>query len=108
MSLVGAPDPSPDPGPPPHLYHFRISHFNEKVRWALDHKRWPHRRTALVPGFHAPRTFWKSRQTGLPILVLDGRVLVDSTSCVGAGRKMSLRVGYAAGPPPPRPSAGLR
>lgn len=66
----------------PCLYHFRVSHYNEKVRWALDLKRWPHRRVALVPGFHVARAGWVSGQTALPILVLDGRVLVDSTRII--------------------------
>jgi glutathione S-transferase len=68
--------------PLPRLYHFRLSHYNEKVRWALDRKRWPHRRTALVPGFHAARALWVSGGTMLPILVLDGRVLTDSTRII--------------------------
>ncbi len=46
----------------PELLHFRVSHYNEKVRWALDHKRWPHRRRALVPGFHLLRA--RSRLPG--------------------------------------------
>ena len=32
----------------PRLLHFRVSHYNEKVRWTLDHKRWAHFREALV------------------------------------------------------------
>ena len=35
---------------PPRLWHFRVSRYNEKVRWALDHKHWPHLRQALIPG----------------------------------------------------------
>ena len=27
---------------PPVLWHFPISHYNEKARWALDWKRIPH------------------------------------------------------------------
>lgn len=66
----------------PCLYHFRISHFNEKVRWALDWKRIPHRRVSLVPGFHIPTTWWVSGQTGVPILDLtgEGTALFDSTA----------------------------
>jgi glutathione S-transferase len=67
---------------PPCLYHFRISHFNEKVRWALDHKRWAHRRTAIVPGFHTFRFPRLSRRNMLPVLVLDGRILRDSTAII--------------------------
>jgi glutathione S-transferase len=67
-----------DAADPPRLWHFRVSHFNEKVRWALDHKRWPHTRTALVPGWHLPVARWVSGQSLLPVLRIDGRVLAGS------------------------------
>lgn len=66
----------------PHLYHFCISHFNEKVRWALDRKRWPHRRTALTPGFHLPRVRWLTGQEKTPVLRLEGQILHDSTRII--------------------------
>ena len=66
--------------PPPRLTHFRISHYNEKVRWALDVKGWPHRRRALVPGFHLPVARRLSGQSKLPILEIDGRVLHGSAT----------------------------
>jgi glutathione S-transferase len=62
----------------PRLWHFRVSHFSEKVRWALDHKRWPHTRTTLIPGFHVAAARWLSGQNQLPILRIDGRVLAGS------------------------------
>lgn len=37
----------------PVLWQLELSHYNEKVRWALDHKRIPHVRRALLPGVHA-------------------------------------------------------
>jgi glutathione S-transferase len=67
---------------PPRLIHFRVSHYNEKVRWALDYKRWPHLRRDLVPGWHALAARRLSGQTSLPILEIDGRVLVDSTAII--------------------------
>jgi glutathione S-transferase len=63
---------------PPRLLHFRVSHYNEKVRWALDHKHWPHVRQALIPGFHVPRVRWLSGQNKLPVLEVQGRALVGS------------------------------
>ena len=63
---------------PPRLWHFRVSHYNEKVRWALDHKHWPHLRQALIPGFHIPVARWLSGQHQLPVLEIDGRVLAGS------------------------------
>jgi len=62
----------------PHLFHFRVSHYNEKARWALDFKRWPHHRTALVPGFHIPRARWMTGQNQLPIIRLEGRTIAGS------------------------------
>lgn len=70
--------------PLPRLWHFRVSHYNEKVRWALDYKRWPHLRRALVPGFHVPWVRLLTGQTKLPVIKLDGRVLVDSSSIIAA------------------------
>lgn len=63
----------------PHLVHFRVSHYNEKVRWALDHKRIPHTREALTPGLHVPRARSLSGQNQVPILVLDGAPLIGSS-----------------------------
>jgi glutathione S-transferase len=68
----------------PVLWHFTVSHFNEKVRWALDFKRVPHVRRALLPGFHF-RKIWKmTGQTAVPVLVLDGRPIHDSTRIIAA------------------------
>src|SRR5438128_853440 len=38
---------------PPVLWHLKVSHYNEKARWALDYKGIPHRRRAAIPGRHA-------------------------------------------------------
>jgi glutathione S-transferase len=77
----GNPVPAPDL---PTLWHFRVSHYNEKVRWALDHKRLPHRRRAMIPGFHVPVVRWLSGQSRLPVLRIGGRTLVDSTAIIAA------------------------
>lgn len=50
------------------LIQFPYSHYNEKVRWALDLKRPPHRRTDLVPGPHAMTTLRLTGQTQVPIV----------------------------------------
>ena len=67
----------------PLLWHFPISHFNEKVRWALDWKGVPHRRRALGIGY-LPRALWATGQPRLPILFLDGRAIADSTRIIAA------------------------
>ena len=68
----------------PVLWHFTVSHFNEKVRWALDFKRIPHVRRALLPGFHFRKVWSMTGQTAVPVLVLDGRPINDSTRIIAA------------------------
>jgi len=64
----------------PILWHFRVLHYNEKVRWALDHKNCPHLRRALVPGFHIPVVRWISGQNMLPLVKLGDRVVAGSNN----------------------------
>jgi len=60
------------------LFQFRYSHFNEKVRWALDHKGLSHQRTDLLPGPHA-RTIRKlTGQTQTPVLRINDQYVHDS------------------------------
>jgi glutathione S-transferase len=68
----------------PVLWHFTVSHFNEKARWALDFKRLPHVRHALLPGFHFARVLRLTGQTAVPVLVLGGRAIHDSTRIIAA------------------------
>jgi glutathione S-transferase len=69
----------------PVLWQLQLSHYNEKVRWALDHKRIPHIRRSLLPGLHALKA---RRLTGdcatTPVLTLDGRSIGDSTPIIAA------------------------
>jgi glutathione S-transferase len=69
---------------PPVLWQFRFSHYNEKARWALDWKQVPHVRRALLPGFHVPRVLWMTGQKSVPVLVLDGQAIADSTRIIAA------------------------
>ena len=68
----------------PVLWQFRFSHYNEKARWALDWKRIAHVRRSLLPGLHIPRVLWMTGQKSVPVLVLDGRTIADSTSIIAA------------------------
>jgi glutathione S-transferase len=68
----------------PVLWQFRYSHFNEKVRWALDFKRIQHKRRSVLPGPHAPRMLWLTGQKAVPVLVLDGKPMADSTRIIEA------------------------
>ena len=63
----------------PVLWQFRVSHFNEKVRWALDWKGVAHVRRSLLPVWHVPRMLWLTRQTQTPALELGHEVVTDST-----------------------------
>jgi glutathione S-transferase len=72
-----------DPKHLPVLWHFPISHFNEKVRWTLDWKGIPHLRQALAIGY-VPRAWWATGQARLPILFLDGAAIADSTRIIEA------------------------
>jgi glutathione S-transferase len=66
----------------PTLWQYSFSHFNEKARWALDHKRIPHVRRSLLPA--GPRAMRFSIRGTLPVLDLDGARIVDSTRIIGA------------------------
>ena len=67
----------------PLLWHIPLSHYNEKVRWALDHKRIVHRRQVLGPNYLF-RAWSATRRGTLPILWLDGRAIGDSTRIIAA------------------------
>jgi glutathione S-transferase len=67
----------------PLLWHIPLSHFNEKVRWALDYKGIAHRRRVLGPDYLIRA--WRATGRGtLPILFLDGRAIGDSTHIIAA------------------------
>jgi glutathione S-transferase len=67
----------------PLLWHIPLSHFNEKVRWALDYKRIAHRRQVLGADYLIRA--WRATGHGtLPILFLDGRAISDSTRIIAA------------------------
>src|SRR5882724_1706740 len=67
----------------PVLWHFPVSHFNEKVRWALDYKKIPHVRKALFLDY-MPRALWATGRPTLPIVFLDGKAIGDSTRILEA------------------------
>jgi glutathione S-transferase len=72
----------------PLLWHLPVSHYSEKVRWALDHKRVPHRRrAAIVPGTHMVAAMWLTRDPGnftFPVLEIDGETIADSSAIIAA------------------------
>ena len=69
---------------PPTLYHIEISHYNEKARWALDHKGIEHERRAPTPGAHMAVALWltRGRNKTFPVLQLEGEAIGDSTAII--------------------------
>ena len=67
---------------PPVLWQYNFSNFNEKARWALDHKGVSHVRRSLLPNM--PRALMFSLRGTLPVLDLDGERFVDSTRIIDA------------------------
>jgi len=67
---------------PIELHQFSHSHYNEKVRWALDYKRIPHVRINYLPGPHVPQIRRMTGQTEVPVLRIDGRVVHGSATII--------------------------
>ena len=66
----------------PVLWHFRLSHFNEKVRWALDYKKIEHRKVDWPPGLQVGPALLRTGQRQLPIMCIDGSWIHDSTAII--------------------------
>jgi glutathione S-transferase len=68
------------------LWHIELSHYNEKVRWALDYKGVPYERRVPMPGLHGVRALIETRgaQRRLPVVRLEGRAIGDSTAIIAA------------------------
>jgi glutathione S-transferase len=60
------------------LLQFRHSPYNEKVRWALDIKRVPHRRRSLLPGPHMAQLKKLTGRTTTPVILADGQAIDGS------------------------------
>ncbi|HVU04613.1 MAG TPA: glutathione S-transferase family protein [Polyangiaceae bacterium] len=62
------------------LYTFAVSHFSEKIRWALDASGIAYREVTWTPSLHLGRAFLKSRRgTTVPIVEMGGETVQDST-----------------------------
>ncbi|HET9197804.1 MAG TPA: glutathione S-transferase family protein [Solirubrobacterales bacterium] len=70
----------------PTLWQIDISHYSEKVRWALEYKGIDHGRRSILPGSHIPIALGLTRgaQPTLPVLTLEGRNIGDSTEIIAA------------------------
>src|SRR4051794_28210635 len=67
----------------PVLWHLRVSHYNEKARWALDFKGIPHVRREPPPGLHPLWALAMTRRAvTLPVLKIDGRAIAASSRII--------------------------
>lgn len=64
------------------LYQLAISHYCEKIRWALDHKQLDWKPRTLLPGLHIKVARKLTGQTSLPILVHEGRAVHESSRII--------------------------
>jgi glutathione S-transferase len=75
-------------GPKPRavLWQLELSHYNEKVRWALDLKRGDHVRRPLLPGAHLliARRLTNGACETTPVLTLDGASIGESSQIIAA------------------------
>ncbi len=60
------------------LYEFPVSHYCEKIRWALDYKGLAFQRVSLVPVLHIPRMLSLTRQTQVPVLQMGKHRIIGS------------------------------
>lgn len=61
------------------LYQFPISHYCEKVRWALDYKGLDYEIINLLPGLHFKTTKKLAKYSSVPVLT-DGDAVVQNSS----------------------------
>ncbi|VAW58481.1 hypothetical protein MNBD_GAMMA08-2297 [hydrothermal vent metagenome] len=64
------------------LYQFPISHFCEKVRWALAYKKLSYKMCNLLPGPHAKKAMSLAKTSEVPILQHDKNVIQCSSNII--------------------------
>lgn len=86
----------------PLLWQLTLSHYSEKLRWALEHKRIDHRRRTATPGAHIAIALWLSRGAAVtfPLLELGADRIADSSAAIAAlERRFPQRPLFPADPP---------
>lgn len=68
----------------PVLWQLQISHYNEKVRWALDYKRVAHTRRSMMPGAHRLITRRLAGVVTSPVMQFEDCAVGDSTAILQA------------------------
>ncbi len=64
------------------LYQFPISHFCEKIRWALDYKNLDHRIVSMVPGLHINQTKKMVVRSSVPIIEHNNNYIQGSSEII--------------------------
>lgn len=64
------------------LYQFPISHYCEKVRWALEYKNIEYKKINLLPGLHVKKAKKLTSSPHLPILVHDKNIINESSKII--------------------------
>lgn len=64
------------------LITISISHYVEKVKWALKRSGLEFEEESHIPGIHVPVTLWHTKGThrATPVLIDSGEVIADSTA----------------------------
>ncbi len=76
------------------LITISISHYVEKVKWALERAKLPYTEESHIPGLHAAVTLWytRGRHRSTPVLIDGGEVVPDSTAIL---QHLASRYGHA-------------
>lgn len=61
------------------LYQFPISHYCEKVRWALNYKGLPYKKINCLPGLHSRTTKKLAKSSSVPVLQ-HGKTVVQGSA----------------------------
>ncbi len=64
------------------LHQFPISHYCEKVRWAMDYKGLDYRLQNHLPGLHVKKMRQMAKKTSVPVLEHEGRSIQGSASII--------------------------
>jgi glutathione S-transferase len=64
------------------LYQFSISHYCEKIRWALDFKKVEHQIISMVPGLHMNHTKKMGVKSSVPILSDNNKLISGSIEII--------------------------